>query len=54
MANKAWSPLWRYRRFAKEAEARAWAAANRDRYETELLFVQNGFEVAYRKLRRVY
>jgi len=46
--------MWNIKYFRTAAEQAKWMAAKADVYQMVVLFVNNGFAVEYKKLRRVY
>jgi hypothetical protein len=46
--------MWNIKRFKTHAEQEGWITSNSSRYQMERLFVNNGYAVQYRRLRRVY
>lgn len=45
--------MWQVKKFKSAATQAAWIAKNEHRYQMVVLFVNNGFAVEYRKLRRI-
>jgi len=46
--------MWNIRKFKTLDAQNRWIEANSGRYQITVLFVNNGFAVEYRALRRVY
>lgn len=46
--------MWQTKHFKTEAAQEAWIERNEGRFQITRLFVNNGYAVEYRKLRRVY
>jgi hypothetical protein len=45
--------MWETKRFKTYAQQAEWIASNKWRYSITVLFVNNGFAVEYKKLRRI-
>lgn len=46
--------MWMVKRFGSYEAAKSWMLRNKRRFQCELVFLDNGFGVEYRRLRRVY
>lgn len=46
-------PIWRTMNFKTEKEAREFINKIQDKYSTELIFVENGFEVEYKRKKQL-
>lgn len=46
--------MWKIKRFKTLDKQRDWIAKNNHRYQITVLFINNGYGVEYKKLRRVY
>lgn len=45
--------MWKHKMFYSQADQDAWIAANSHRFVIEVVFVNNGYCVLYKSLRRV-
>ena len=46
--------MWQTKYFKTELQARNWMAKNSNKYQMDFIFVDNGFGVEYKPLRKVY
>lgn len=47
--------MWLLKFFKKESDAKKWMKAKSQKFQIgDLVFVENGFAVEYRKLRKIY
>lgn len=50
---KSGGPIWWTMKFKTEKEAREFMSKIQDKYSTELLFIENGFEVEYKRKKTI-
>ena len=46
--------MWTIKRFNSSHDQANWIGANQHRYQINVLFVNNGYAVEFKRLRRVY
>ena len=46
--------MWKIKTFKSDELRNKWIADNRHKYQTEVIFINNGYAVEYKKLRKVY
>ena len=46
--------MWKTKCFKTQEERDRWIEKNGNRYQWEIIFINNGYAVEYRKLRKVY
>lgn len=45
--------MWEFKRFKTKDSMRKWVNTNKKKYQIEEVFVNNGYAVEYRKLRKI-
>lgn len=46
--------MWKIRRFERYSDALEWMDRNRRRYQCEMVFLNDGYGVEYRRLKKVF
>jgi hypothetical protein len=45
--------MWKTKFFKTQPEAETWIKTNANKYQADLIFVNNGFAVEYRRLKKI-